>query len=268
MIPTRHSSRTRLRLLIAGGAVAVLVVVAGMYLPAEHQRRRDVERAVDTPAKRAAIQYAVGAQLGKTPEQVAAALNRGRPLDTFTPPPPNQYNTSMPAGAISEEFVGYTVFMRFRDGKLYGAYLGAPKPYTNAAPGWHRAMLVRRVAFYAGVVLWFLAQFAVPFARSRRIVFIELSIAAALVAGISYLLDLTMPVVQTPSLPVFLALFGIACVIILLTSRAAAARDRARNATAIGGRCDECDYDLTGNESGRCPECGTVIDVRRAVGVH
>lgn len=23
------------------------------------------------------------------------------------------------------------------------------------------------------------------------------------------------------------------------------------------GRCGKCDYDLTGNESGRCPECGT-----------
>ncbi len=25
------------------------------------------------------------------------------------------------------------------------------------------------------------------------------------------------------------------------------------------GRCSKCDYDLTGNESGICPECGTKI---------
>jgi hypothetical protein len=24
-------------------------------------------------------------------------------------------------------------------------------------------------------------------------------------------------------------------------------------------RCDRCDYNLTGNESGRCPECGTSV---------
>jgi hypothetical protein len=27
-----------------------------------------------------------------------------------------------------------------------------------------------------------------------------------------------------------------------------------------GGRCSECGYDLFGNESGVCPECGTACD--------
>ena len=27
-----------------------------------------------------------------------------------------------------------------------------------------------------------------------------------------------------------------------------------------GGHCQQCDYNLTGNESGTCPECGTAVD--------
>jgi len=29
---------------------------------------------------------------------------------------------------------------------------------------------------------------------------------------------------------------------------------------AAGGHCVECDYNLRGNESGVCPECGTKIE--------
>lgn len=29
------------------------------------------------------------------------------------------------------------------------------------------------------------------------------------------------------------------------------------------GHCTKCGYNLTGNVSGRCPECGTTIDPRR-----
>jgi hypothetical protein len=32
------------------------------------------------------------------------------------------------------------------------------------------------------------------------------------------------------------------------------------------GRCGKCDYDLTGNVTGRCPECGTVVDVACVAG--
>jgi hypothetical protein len=28
------------------------------------------------------------------------------------------------------------------------------------------------------------------------------------------------------------------------------------------GHCHKCDYDLTGNTSGRCPECGTPFDLK------
>jgi hypothetical protein len=30
------------------------------------------------------------------------------------------------------------------------------------------------------------------------------------------------------------------------------------------GRCQKCGYDLTGNVSGRCPECGTEVGASRA----
>jgi hypothetical protein len=33
------------------------------------------------------------------------------------------------------------------------------------------------------------------------------------------------------------------------------------------GRCSRCRYDLTGNESGVCPECGTAVDRRASADV-
>lgn len=33
-----------------------------------------------------------------------------------------------------------------------------------------------------------------------------------------------------------------------------------RKAKGRDGRCRRCDYDLTGNISGTCPECGTPVD--------
>jgi|SRR5665213_1020455 len=34
-------------------------------------------------------------------------------------------------------------------------------------------------------------------------------------------------------------------------------RKRRRQARSLGGKCVHCGYDLTGNVSGTCPECGT-----------
>lgn len=37
---------------------------------------------------------------------------------------------------------------------------------------------------------------------------------------------------------------------------------RRRNPSYLPGHCQTCGYDLTGNESGICSECGTRIEVR------
>lgn len=39
-------------------------------------------------------------------------------------------------------------------------------------------------------------------------------------------------------------------------------RRRAAEARRIRGQCVSCGYDLTGNRSGRCPECGTAVSYR------
>ena len=43
----------------------------------------------------------------------------------------------------------------------------------------------------------------------------------------------------------------------------AVAPRRRREAQAAVGRCSACSYDLTGNASGVCPECGTLIESAR-----
>ncbi len=40
-----------------------------------------------------------------------------------------------------------------------------------------------------------------------------------------------------------------------------------RRALRRAGHCQQCGYDLTGNVSGRCPECGTEASQRAAAGV-
>ncbi len=41
-------------------------------------------------------------------------------------------------------------------------------------------------------------------------------------------------------------------------------RHRSRRRRRREGWCVKCGYDLTGNESGKCPECGTEIEPRRS----
>ena len=33
---------------------------------------------------------------------------------------------------------------------------------------------------------------------------------------------------------------------------------------AMAGKCTKCDYDLTGNTTGKCPECGTAVSLGKA----
>lgn len=62
---------------------------------------------------------------------------------------------------------------------------------------------------------------------------------------------------MTAVLWLFLATFALLpAAMVLLTWTFSQRTRRLREHRRVAGRCAECDYDLTGNESGVCPECG------------
>ena len=71
----------------------------------------------------------------------------------------------------------------------------------------------------------------------------------------------------TSSVPVFTVQIPLVAVFVLSASYPAIAFIRGplrrwrRRRRAAAGHCQECDYDLTGNVSGVCPECGTKIEL-------
>ena len=54
-------------------------------------------------------------------------------------------------------------------------------------------------------------------------------------------------------------IFGLPILVAYLTSRTAYSKMRWKFIESDGRYCEKCGYDLTGNVSGRCPECGSPI---------
>jgi hypothetical protein len=99
----------------------------------------------------------------------------------------------------------------------------------------------------------------------RRILTIAgvVALLLSLIVGIAWLrtvisLPLLWWVVEDEDprlLRTFFVLFGIAIALRLLARRLAPPPARP-------GFCPQCDYDLTGNQSGVCPECGSTLLVQ------
>jgi hypothetical protein len=84
-------------------------------------------------------------------------------------------------------------------------------------------------------------------------------------AGVAcFVLSLELPglVAYRHWMPLSFALFAGTALLIALMAHAVAS---ALTATSTPGFCSVCAYDLTGNTSGTCPECGTKIPAGRAV---
>ncbi|MBN2448588.1 MAG: hypothetical protein JXO22_17815 [Phycisphaerae bacterium] len=85
----------------------------------------------------------------------------------------------------------------------------------------------------------------------------SIGMAAGLLAAIGardYWLTASMVCVDSVMLGTFFG-FWTGCIVANRRERA----QRLRRSLAAQGRCERCGYDLTGNVSGRCPECGEPI---------
>lgn len=141
--------------------------------------------------------------------------------------------------------VGYTAEWRQPNGTLRWTwtltYFGIPLACLVVSVFQRRVMWSITCAI-AGSVLWLVGYAMLWRGDPRRDIFVYIATVA----------------VATP----VLILNGIAAIIAMV----AAGRADVRSSTAIPPHCVGCGYDLTGNTSGRCPECGAEIEPSQRAG--
>lgn len=125
-------------------------------------------------------------------------------------------------------------------------------------------------------VIGYVHLWVAPIRRSRRAgvrvaIFLTYGLCGAFLLHDTHLDELIAPIVgrtrvlDAPPDPLSGMLFGLVSYAISLLASLFA--DRVLNAYRVilaGSRCAYCGYDLTGNVSGRCPECGTAIEAPSA----
>ncbi len=152
---------------------------------------------------------------------------------------------------------GFTWVIRYHDDGAYGpenihpSYRPFPLPSRRMA-AWQWAWA--RWPWGLGPLAWLAAllMVALPTRHRRLLAEASLLLAASWIA--LYLTDAFRPLKQTSDysrLPIGLAMAAISVVAMYATRRGRIDESSAR--------CAACGYDLTGNESGTCPECGSAV---------
>jgi hypothetical protein len=220
----------------------------------------------------------------KSPEEFAAGLTGGQALrghsevlayDVIIPPiwfgmtaeAPQEEAVIRTAGRVESFRVelsgkelgggeGWRVNLHFIDRKLLGAAaVGPPRvPYAGPSASWHAMRVIRRAAFWCGVAVWFGCALIVWFNLPWRRQIAQVALAGAVLSSVCWWIG---PERQrfSPGVRdgVDYGLVGGAAV--WLPSIVVRGRNRLRRARGAP-HCAGCGYDLTGNVSGVCPECG------------
>jgi len=208
--------------------------------------------------QQAAMDEAVGRVLSLSGQPRATVRERLGPGATFGA-------TGTPSGREQvvhrEERAGVVFDLTFADGRLHGfSYRTLRPPLAHAASRKLRAFhWTCRMASGVAAVAWLtVLVVAVREPLQRRTLRHVLgALAVCCAAGLAANGDATGPVHFDPRSPLpWIALFMAAAgaLVPLLPVR------RRRRDTPP--RCGRCEYNLTGNVSGRCPECGTFYTAR------
>jgi len=230
-----------------------------------------------------------GVQLGRltfltpiTLEHLADGLAPGKPL------PPRQYfssrafHTAIAGAQIGPEYSGWSISMDFsqRHGDsepTLTTWSIAPPPELNRGPSplWWAIEQTRMAGIWLAMIVWLLGMVIIASIRRARRPVAPICVAAALVGVLCAALavDFGWPNIRhplQPSPPYIIAGLTFQYPWAASLSTHPGIYDGGIIAAAIAlllwtipsrpletSRCTTCRYDLTGNESGVCPECGT-----------
>lgn len=271
-LTTRHASGPR-RLTpaarVALWATVPLICIGGGGLRHwQNQQRRESFRAAQLLAaqqnQRAQQTASRVRQLwdkGATRTELEAALNEGRPFQTE---PQDGYEVATwtdPLAGLSMELTLHNQHWIAFGTK--SPTVAATTPSIPPSDQFTEAIRRSIAGWWSGLGIWTwlaLVLLALVFWRRHALVLLELALAVAVVTTTAWLV--------APNYS--LALKGIfsndmlaIAAMMLLLNAGLVVLSRARQRPPDPRLCTRCGYDLTGNRSGTCPECGTPLSERQ-----
>ena len=240
--------------------IAVCTVVGGVswaveagYQRARSERGRQNLRAIELHSY---VAHGVRFE-SQSLEGFERIFNNRQPLRRLPSPHAALTRVVLPGGAVDPKFEGFEVRLTFGRGSLGRNTLlsvsAVPPPvHAGPSPGTLAVLArLRRAMLVFGATAWVTALLTLPFTRRWRRKVEQVMLACVLVAGVGWAAepgrDWSFEGLARP-VPVALAVAAV----VSLGAIAAPVR-RACSSTP---RCSACGYNLTGNVSGACPECG------------
>ena len=236
----------------------VLAAFCALFAAADRQaelaRRRQMAADGEHKARYAELVTILGPYLAEPKDVIRDKFNRGKPF-LVEEPADHVYGTQMEAGNIGPRYAGWTVNMCYRRGNLYGFELIERDyvRYQGPSNTWVQMERARQGLLVLAAGVWGVALSTLPFARRWRRPIARICLGAVVVAAVAWCVypyrawDRAGLIAPLPIAIAGAALVTFVLLLLPVDPSAMAAAWRV---------CQGCGYDLTGNESGICPECG------------
>jgi hypothetical protein len=206
---------------------------------------------------------------------VERLLNNGKPL-VITDSSKSDKSDTDGILSIHEEAVfvdpdsGWKYKLSFRDGYLTWVRCTMPPPPRPApSPGWFLCDQWRSVVIDYGFLFWACTLILLLICQPLRLVLAELLLAVSITCFLT-LLPFLFSDFRTMARSIAYApliSFGLVMIFASLTALSLAYYNRPQPHKLV---CPVCEYNLAGNVSGVCPECGTPVpvDIKRRLKIR
>ena len=167
------------------------------------------------------------------------------------------FRAALDGASVGPRFEGWTVYLHFVNDRLWSAHAVSPPRtrYVGPSVAWQLMRIVARLVLCGGALVWVGCVGTACGNPHWRRQISQVALAALMFVAVAWQIDPAqswLPLAITDSFPtVLLYCFGATLVAVVIPPLRWRRRPKA-------DRCEHCGYDLTGNESGVCPECGTV----------
>lgn len=250
--------RPAVRLWIGFGILLAVFVSAELAVNVAGSRADQLEG--EYRARSAELRRALGRYRSYDVDRIERDLNDGNPL-------PHQEVNELAGRAtrlwvegfrVGPQFRGWTARIDFGSGwtnvRVFPPERRPPGPWLASPSIRGAAAVLRNLVLLMGATVCWGGLWIIPLAPKARRGLGKVCAAAAAVVLIAWLLEPSRP---APWRSGALTVVPIAALFALALSACAALIPYKRPIAV--GRCLECGYNLTGNISGKCPECGTPV---------